>query len=86
MGKLESKLNEERIRQQRVNIEILISKDKNIRINITTCIQKNMDSNKIPQWLSRFIYMYLRYMVYEIKFDECSLIVIPFYSSCDFKT
>lgn len=45
-----------------------------------------MDSNKIPQWLSRFIYMYLRYMVYEIKFDECSLIVIPFYSSCDFKT
>jgi hypothetical protein len=38
MGKLESKLNEERIRQQRVNIEILISKDKNIRINITTCI------------------------------------------------
>ena len=38
MGKLESKLNEERIRQQRVNIEILISKEKNIRINITTCI------------------------------------------------
>lgn len=31
MGKLESKLNEERLRQQRVNIEILISKDKNNR-------------------------------------------------------